>query len=392
MDVLNYNQSSFGSVDTFTVETGTIYQDSVITSNPSYLLLGSYVDPVFGSYKAGFYSQVRLSSFSPNFGDDNLIEIDSFVLSMNYSSIYGVLDDQKFGVYRLQEDLLSNTNYYSNSNISINSQNLITSGNEIKPSGYYFVDPNLDTIRDNIRLHLDTQLAKEIMDKSKTDPNSFSSVDAFSSYFKGLYVCSENSGQNVGKGAILSISQTPILTIYYRVGAESKKYYFELNSNGVRFNKVNVDATSYIVDDYLKGTDLSNKYMFSQSNSIRARISLPTLSNLSSNSIVHSASLILPIEMDQAYNPSKVISVSIPVSSSDNTLRVIGYAELDSVSGLYSVDLRDHLQRVISGKRLNLGVYFSPLNFTNSAERIIFKGSGFSMDDKPKLQIKYSSF
>ncbi len=50
-DLLNANQ-----VDTFTLETYTIVEDSVITDNPAFSLLGSYNDPQFGTFDASLHA------------------------------------------------------------------------------------------------------------------------------------------------------------------------------------------------------------------------------------------------------------------------------------------------------------------------------------------------
>jgi hypothetical protein len=48
-------------IDTFSLTTFTVVDDSVITDNPAYSVLGSYNDPKFGTMNASFYTQIRLS-------------------------------------------------------------------------------------------------------------------------------------------------------------------------------------------------------------------------------------------------------------------------------------------------------------------------------------------
>ena len=69
------------SIDTFSLYTYTISEDSVISDNPANVVLGSYQDPIFGNYEASFFTQLRLAGVDPNFGDPSVIVIDSFVLA-----------------------------------------------------------------------------------------------------------------------------------------------------------------------------------------------------------------------------------------------------------------------------------------------------------------------
>ena len=56
----------------------------------------------------------------------------------------------------------------------------------------------------------------------------------------------------------------------------------------------------------------------------------------------------------------------------------------------YIIDIREHIQSVVIGKRLNLPVIVSPQYFSNSAERIVFHGS--KNENKPKLYLKFSTY
>ena len=88
--VINQNGVlSSGGVDTFTLETFSYFDDSVVSDNAPFALLGSYNDPVFGTYNAEVYTQVRLSGNAPNFGNLDSIIIDSLILGLEYIGSYG---------------------------------------------------------------------------------------------------------------------------------------------------------------------------------------------------------------------------------------------------------------------------------------------------------------
>ena len=125
-DVIDSNTILGGtSIDTFSLVTYTIEEDSIISDNPSNVVLGSYIDPVFGSYNASFFTQLRLAGVDPNFGDPNTIVIDSFVLALEYVGNYGDLDPQTFEAYELEESLSLDSTYYSFSTLAYNALNLV---------------------------------------------------------------------------------------------------------------------------------------------------------------------------------------------------------------------------------------------------------------------------
>ncbi len=79
-------------LNVFTVDTTAVIAysqivDSVKTDETSLTLLGSMVDPVFGSSTASFYTQFRLSQTAFDFGTTPFP--DSLVLALDYEDFYG---------------------------------------------------------------------------------------------------------------------------------------------------------------------------------------------------------------------------------------------------------------------------------------------------------------
>lgn len=396
LSTLNKENDVFGSIDTFRLKVGSVYVDTVSTKNPSYLMLGSYVDPVFGKYDASFYSQVRISALKPDFGDLSKITIDSLILGMRYADVYGKLDEQTFEVYELVEDLKSTNYYNTKSTVGLKQDNLVLGSGKLtpKPTGYKFAEFGKDTVRDNIRLPLNTSLAQRFINDSKNSPENFATIDAFVTYFKGLYIKVNNSLQKVNEGGVITFAYPPVLTIYYKLDGIAKKFYFELNSNGVRFNHVECNYSGTEVEKLVLGQTADQKDFYAQANHVRGTIELPTITNIPSNSIIHTAKLILPVDYNNTnlYRLSSELFVSIPNSLTDPNLRYITSAVLDTTYKGYVIDVRDHIQQVITGKRLNQSLVVSPKFFSLSAERIHFLGPNTTGTEKPRLLIKYSTF
>ena len=130
---------------------------------------------------------------------------------------------------------------------------------------------------------------------------------------------------------------------------------------------------------------------FAQANNLRSYLSLPSLDDINPNSVIHSAKIVLPYDHSDVvkFNPGYQISVSVPNSATDDRLRIVAYGSIDTTNHVFIVDLRDHIQSIVSGKRLNLGLYISPKDFSTTATRIRFLNEG---DNAPKLYLKVSSF
>ena len=401
LNLLNNEKNAFDCDTSYAMEVGSVKVDTVSSSNPSYLLLGSYVDSVFGKYDASFYAQARISALKPDFGDVNSIVVDSLILGMRFSDYYGKLDAQIFEVYEITQDLLASSSYNTKSTVSFKPQNLVLpNSTKLIPKSYGYKFPEklddkvIDTVRDNIRLQLDTELAYRFIKDSKNNPTNFATMDAFLSYFKGLHVKVSNSGQQIGTGGVMSFGYSPVLTIYYKLAGVSKKFYFEFNTSGVRFNHVNCDFTGTKVEKLVLKELLDQQDFYTQANHIRGTVNLTSLSTIPTNSVIHYAKLILPVDYTNTnlYALSSELFVSIPNSKDDQTLRYITSAVLDKNYNGYTVDVRDHIQQVVSGKRQNNPLFFSPKFFSLSAERVHFKGPNTSGADKPRLLIKYSTF
>ncbi|MBT5424707.1 MAG: DUF4270 family protein, partial [Bacteroidetes bacterium] len=99
------------------IRMSTIRQDSLTSDKRSAVLLGATQNESFGSTKASFMSQLRLSSNDVDFGDD--IKLDSVILFLKYLNYYGDTSlVHNLRIYELTDDLYFDSTYYSNHDIS----------------------------------------------------------------------------------------------------------------------------------------------------------------------------------------------------------------------------------------------------------------------------------
>jgi hypothetical protein len=206
------------AIDTFSLITFTIEDDSVITKDPAYAVLGSYNDPKFGTMKAGFYSQLRLSGVNPNFGDISSITIDSVILGLEYAGYYGDFSALDLEVLEMTESIYSDSTYYAFSTVGVNSNNLIEAGYETiipDPDGVTVIED--DTVDTQLRIRLKNSFGTTLISEA-INGGAFASNEAFLEYFKGVCVRTTNPSMANGKGGIFYFNlNDPLskMTIYY---------------------------------------------------------------------------------------------------------------------------------------------------------------------------------
>lgn len=396
-DVLDPNSLlNSTQVDTFQLTTFTIAEDSLISDNPAYAVLGSYNDPKFGKVDASFYTQVVLSGLNPNFGDISAITVDSLVLGLEYADYYGELSPQTVEVYQLTEKLDVDSTYYSFQDKAHSSTNLVVPGYETftpTPNGETIIGE--DTVDAQLRIRLNNSLATQLINESASGGTNYSSIDNFTSYFKGLYVKVNNGSQLSGKGAVFYFNlNDPLskMTIYYTQAGVQKTFDFLINSECADFNHVDIDNSGKPVQNVINDTISGQTEFYAQAFKSRAIVKIPGLKNLPKKCVIHKAELILPVQYQTAskYSPSDEISVSVRI---DNILSGIGvFGFYDNYTKSYTVDCRDYVQALVTGQISTTELILSPRFFITSAERIIFNGPSTINKKKPQIVVTYTQY
>jgi hypothetical protein len=392
---------SSATTDTFSITSFSYLNDSIISDNSPFGILGSYNDPKFGMYNSEIYTQFRLSGFSPEFGDINSIVVDSFVLALEYvgaSSFYGEMGNQTFEVFEINEDLNIDSTYYSSDEKIHTGSDLVIPGMELinlDPTNITVVDS--DTIDPQLRIHLSPLKAFEFLSESDAATGSLDDNDAFLAYFKGLHIKTNNFAQNNGKGGAFYFNLSDPaskLTIYYTQDGIQKTYDFLINSSCADFNHVDIDNSMSNVSSVINDTVSGQVEYYAQSFGARAVIRIPGLDSIPANAIVHRATLILPVQYQTGtkYAPSSDISVAITEVEGDSQLFGIGSASYNPFAKSYEIDLRSYIQGLVSNSTGNNGIVLSPILYNTSAERIIFNGPNTINKKKPILKILYTEF
>lgn len=392
---------SSGGIDTFSLRTFSIVEDSVITDNPAFGILGSHHDPVFGTVNSEIYTQFRLSGLNPSFGSLSTIVVDSCVLGLEYVGFYGKAGNQTVEVFEINDanPLHIDSTYYAFSTKS-------TTGTDLVDPTRNVLDFDInnttvigsDTVDSQLRIYLDTNFAKNIISEAINNPTSFSSNDNFTSFFKGLHIRTNNGIQSSGQGGLFYFNlNDPLskMTIYYHQDGLPKTYDILINSECADFNHVDVDNSMTNVETVINDTISGQTEFYAQSFNARSVVQIPGLSNLPKNAVVHQATLELPIQYQAGttYGPGSNVSFATRLSAGDDdffSIQVLG--SYDATKKAFVADLRAWAQAVISGNIENTELIISPVLFITSGDRIIFNGPNTTNKAKPKFSIIYTEY
>ncbi|NNE54966.1 MAG: DUF4270 domain-containing protein [Flavobacteriales bacterium] len=307
---------SVSQMDTVTMVAYTVTEDSLRTDELSHTLLGNYNDPVFGRTKASYYAQIRLSSTSVDFGNTNNIYVDSLVLAMKLEgSHYGSSKPQEFEVYEIDEDLYLDSSYYSNQTLSIKSQNLVLDGHSVvKPNVIDTVSISGNALAPQLRVQLDTTFARDVF-LSQSGTANLDDNDAFTEYFKGIYVRS-----NTLDGGVLSIDmfdpQTSVI-MYYRdlngEEADTTSFVFSINNLSPHYYHLDQEKTDNLLPLQTQDSIPADPHTYTQGGAgVITRIDFPFIEDLdgAEGFVINRAEMIIPVKdpsLNRPYRPTQLL-------------------------------------------------------------------------------------
>jgi hypothetical protein len=384
--------------DTLTINTRTLLEDSLRTDELSAQLLGSEKDPVFGLSTASVYTQVNLAG-TPSFGS-NFVVADSLVLILSYSGFYGDTNAlQTVNVYRLSEDMRSDSSYFSYRTFSYDPALIGTTTFLPQPNSEVPVAD--DTLSPQLRITFsNTTDGKKLADSliALNGHSQFSSNSEWLNYFKGLYLETANA---TGPGSIsyFNFFKSSLTLYFHDTDLVSKKYDFSLA--GARLNHFYHDYAGSTVGNQLSDStfeDDSLNYVQAIAG-VKMKISFPFLKHFvdSGSIIINKAQLsIKPLTSLIPYSlPPKMLLVikdengqnAFPLDYYEST----GYygGDLNSTSDGYTFNIARHLQRFIDGKVDNADFYLLVSGSGVDASRATIR-SGSNLTDRMKLSLLYT--
>jgi Domain of unknown function (DUF4270) len=197
------------------------------------LLLGSYVDPVFGKTSTGFAAEFAPLVASATFGKPDSFQIDSVVLSLEYASGTGVKPyygdvsklrgAQKVKVYRWNEEISDTTKYYSNYQVQYST---LLGEKSFVPNFSTVTFSDTFSVTEPAQLRI--KLNADAVNLFKNANDSMVDRTTFYKYLQGLYVVADNGFQQPGDGAILRFNAAACrIRVYYKNNTNNSSNPFD---------------------------------------------------------------------------------------------------------------------------------------------------------------------
>ena len=396
--------------------------DESITFQLTRFLLGQIEDPVFGKSTASLYSQI--SRGTDSLFTTSAVTIDSVILSMGYDStaVFGDISEAfEVEVFRLEEDLQNETQYFSN-------QNFMTSAEPIGEGRFIPVFDSIPILdysgdsavtileRPHVRIPLDIEFGEALF----ADPSIYESEEAFAAAFKGFLVRPANT--TPGLVSFSFFNTVSRITVYYTTesGEIKKQYNYPFQFTNARFSNFSHEIEGSEAGNSIN--DVMPDFLYLQGmQGYNIEVSFPDLSTLDARTIVNKAELELTVI---STDTTDLISQVIPTKTENgertitddilSSFRGAGNTILTSIAGgipveeevdgttvvKYRLNLSAHFQEIIDGTvenkvTLSAGMeeelyYIRALTKAETANRIIFYGPGHPTF-APKLNLTFTS-
>ena len=399
------------TADTASFQAHTVFQDSVRTDETTLSILGSLMDPIFGSTTAGLYMQYQLAAETPSFGTNPTL--DSIVLKLPYDKIYGDTNAvQTLKVYEISKDFFLDSTYYSN-------QSLPTYGTLL--ASYSFVPRRYDSLKvggvmvtPHIRISLN-KLSDYFGNKILHAPATSLSTNAnFVEFMKGLYIVSDRVPYG---GALLSFDPTSTTSqvemYFHNSAADSLSFSLVVNTSCARFNHFDhnnyYNATPEFRQQVVqKDTTLGKNLLYVQGLAgARIRIRLPFLNSFGKSGKIAVNSALLTFKNAQTDTtlqpPTKLTLVIVDSAghvsflSDENEGSTFAGGYYNPTPRTYSFRITRHMQQVLDGKVKNNDMYLmanDPTADVLVTNRVMLTGTNPQLPqisaDRVKLQVIYT--
>ena len=380
------------------------------TDRPTFNLLGTFNDSIFGNTSASFACQLRLNSFPKYKKNDHL---DSLVYFVAYKEIYGdKVTPQKFKVYELASSLVYDNKYYQDVDLKALANPIPVCEYQYIPKfkldslsttyGSTKADPK-DTVNQEISFKLNNSLGLKLM---AADSATLSDNDLFLQYFKGLYV----EAEDLGSGGTIMKSTGSGMILYFHKDNDTTKYTqtFYVTSSSARVSHFHHDysKTSFAAD--LDNPETPDSLIYLQTTGgLRSKILIPDLGNWSdsTNIAINGAELVLQIDttVTNVYKylpPPQLVFSAIGLDTLGNVIKYlpsdVSFSQTyyggtyNSTDKTYRFNIVKHMQDIILKKKgkENMGFYLSTSLPSSSYRRVVLKGP--SSKTGIKLKITYS--
>ncbi len=394
-------------LDTFTVNTYTVDEDSVESQFPSRKVFGMINDPVFGKAASATYFQTILTTENVDLGQD--VSIDSLVLSL---AIEGYMGDTTqpvtIHVYELDEALHLDSSYYTNRRLAYKPTPLATVSYMPRPASYVDISEPLlaggDTIisyRPIIRIPLSNTLAQRIVAASGTA--DLANTTNFLNFFKGFYITAEvPNGQT---GVMLNITPRSALNgmyLYYRNDTTRRRFDMVARGDIAYFNTFSFDYTGTELATAIGNTSPLIEENFVQAGTgVKVRVDMPYLQKLveTFDVAINKAEIEFTVISSSVTDPfppptrmfllpADSLNVNLPNAMNDLLER---YYDGEYRDGKYKFVITRYIQEQLKRTTPDYGLRLIPLNTVSSVNRaVIASSNNVNPLYRPKLILTFT--
>jgi hypothetical protein len=398
-------------MDTITVRTSTIKYDSIVTSQSARILVGQYIDTVFGTIKSNSY----MGMIPYSYAIDTEAEFDSIALYLKQDGYYynDTLSTNTIRVKRLTKTLKPNDNgyLYNTSMAEYDDGDLAL---------FEYLPRPVDS--DTLEIRLDDDLGIDLF--SKFQLKEITNADQFKDYFKGIALLSGETDNGsiigFGKGA-----ESCYIRLYYSVAEETDRVQsyldikMDLNAQSSTsfspfFNQIL--ASNPIVplqglqgkEVELESTDADNVSYIQSGVGIATKIQFPhikTIYDIKGRGTILNA--VLKIKPASGTFDDKLIlrdSISIYIADRNNDITSqLTVGESTAVRGVlnreneefndiyYEFFIGSYLEELLNARETDESLIFLPNNYNSTVDRFILN----AMDDSQwstVLEITYAIY
>lgn len=397
------------SIDTLTVEMSTIKFDSLVTSDATRILIGQYLDTVFGKTRASSYFQLLPTSYSI----DNEGVYDSISFFMGYDQYYynDTLQTSSIHVKRLTAKVkpVDGNSFYNKQSIAYETESL----------GEITFIPRPLGEKDSVEIKLDDKFGEDLFERIQK--KNITTNDQLIEYFKGITL---QPGDN-DNGAVLGFNTSSgktYMRIYYSTHEtdEATVRYTDFtittgNSPATFFNSIVSEDGETPFSQLsnrkvlLPSTETGNKVFIQSGTGITTRIRFPsirTLYDIEGTGTVLNA--VLRIKPTNAYYDKHLplkdtLNIYIVDQNNDITeqlttsessvLQAVLNRDNEEFNNLYfQIPLGTYIERLMTATREDKSsLILIPSQYSSSVDRMVLNGEN-NGDYEATLEVLYTIY
>ncbi len=394
-------------LDTFTVATYTVDEDSVESQFPSRKAFGMINDPVFGKAEAVSYFQTVLTTENVDLGAN--VAIDSLVLSLAIDTYVGDTTQAiTIHVYELDEAMSVDSSYFTSRRLAVKPTPLASYSYTPRPKSRVTASEPLlaggDTVIEYqpiIRIPLSSSLSQRIVAASGTA--DLANNTNFLNFFKGIAITAEvGAGQ---PGIMLNIVPRSVLNgmfLYYKNDTTRRRFDMVARNNIAYYNSFSFDYSGTVLATAIGNTSpLIEENYVQAGTGVKIRIDFPYLKKLVENFdvAINKADIVLTVipgsNTDLAPVPSRMfllpadsLNANLPNAMPDLLER---YYDGDFKDGTYTFGITRYIQQQLKNTQADYGLRMIPINTVSTVNRAIIASSNHTNPlYRPKLILTFT--